>query len=232
MLRCSVSMRWMTMVSSRRTRSMLFIDMVALFSSQRRDGVAQIGHEIADHFRDGAPIARRRRVFEVALQRFEAVCNHRHVETDPLGDLAERFDVLKRVVFHPLVFSENKNGPGLGWSRAVHPLLPRSRLFTSGVKRDAPRNPSGFFRLGLVSLRHSFDRNGRLFPPQINTRMAGGRPLGDGVLFTQLFRQAGFSKLKNTRKPCVMPFCSASVRSTPPPKQTCAVHLRMSAVGQ
>src|SRR5215831_5344968 len=126
-------------------------------------------------------------------------------------------------------FSENKNGPGLGWSRAVHPLLPRSRLFTSGVKRDAPRNPSGFFRLGLVSLRHSFDRNGRLFPPQINTRMAGGRPLGDGVLFTQPFRQAGFSKLKNTRKPCVMPFCSAAVRSTPPKSRhvqcTCACPL-------
>src|SRR5215471_20486910 len=111
MLRCSVSMRWMTMVSSRRTRSMLFIDMVALFSSQRRDGVAQIGHEIAEHFRDGAPVARRRRVIEVALQGFEQVRNHRHVETDPFGDLAERLDMLKRVVFHPLVFFRSKNGP-------------------------------------------------------------------------------------------------------------------------
>src|SRR5262249_33655471 len=99
MLRCSVSMRWMTMVSSRRTRWMLFIAMVALFSSQRRDGVAQIGHEIADHFRDGAPIARRRRVFEVALQRFEAVCNHRHVETDPLGAIWPSVSMCLNVLF-------------------------------------------------------------------------------------------------------------------------------------
>jgi hypothetical protein len=32
------------------------------------------------------------------------VRNHRHVEADQFGDQAERLDVLKRVVFHSLVF--------------------------------------------------------------------------------------------------------------------------------
>ena len=36
-----------------------------------------------------------------------------------------------------------------------------------------------------------------------------------GALFTHVFTQAGFSKLKNARKPCVLLFCSTAVRFTP-----------------